>query len=190
MTTKVLLLPGWQNSGPGHWQTHWESLHGDLRVSQHDWQQPLRGDWITHLEEVVQQQTEPVVFAAHSLGCHLVLAWAALSRNTHRVVGALLVAPPDALQANFPAQLYSWRPPVRTRLPFQSILVASNNDPYCSQAAAEQLAADVGASFQPVEALGHINAESGLGDWPEGRAWLQALAQPANVPFISRTEST
>jgi predicted alpha/beta hydrolase family esterase len=190
MSTKVLLLPGWQNSGTGHWQTRWESLYGDQRVLQHDWQQPLRGDWITRLEEVVQQQTEPVLLAAHSLGCHLVLAWAALSRNTHRVAGALLVAPPDILQANFPPQLYSWRPPVRTRLPFPSTLVASSNDPYCSQAAAELLAADAGASFRPVAALGHINADSGLGDWPEGRAWLQALALPAGTSFISRTEST
>lgn len=190
MTTKVLLLPGWQNSGPGHWQTHWESLHGDERVLQHDWLQPLRGDWITHLEEVVQRQSEPVLLAAHSLGCHLTLAWAALSRNTHLIAGALLVAPPDLLQPNLPPQLYSWRSPVRTRLPFPAMLVASSNDPFCSQAAAEQLAADAGATFQPVGALGHINAESGLGDWPEGRAWLQALAKPTASSFISRTEST
>jgi predicted alpha/beta hydrolase family esterase len=190
MSTKVLLLPGWQNSGPGHWQTRWESLYGDERVLQHEWLQPLRGDWITHLEEVVQQQSEPVLLAAHSLGCHLVLAWAALSRNTHRVAGALLVAPPDLLQIDLPPQLYSWRPPVRTRLPFPATLVASSTDPFCSQAVAEQLAADCGVVFESLGASGHINADSGLGDWPEGRAWLQALARPADASFISRTEST
>ncbi|HEV8689766.1 MAG TPA: alpha/beta hydrolase, partial [Ideonella sp.] len=29
---RVLLLPGWLDSGPGHWQTLWETQHGDLRV--------------------------------------------------------------------------------------------------------------------------------------------------------------
>ena len=43
-TTPVLLLPGWQGSGPDHWQSRWEQLHGHLRVEQHDWQRPLRGE--------------------------------------------------------------------------------------------------------------------------------------------------
>ena len=30
----VLILPGWQNSGPEHWQSRWEILHGDERVEQ------------------------------------------------------------------------------------------------------------------------------------------------------------
>ena len=25
---RVLLLPGWLNSDPGHWQSHWERRHG------------------------------------------------------------------------------------------------------------------------------------------------------------------
>ena len=50
---RVLILPGWQNSGPGHWQTRWEQRHGDLRVEQHEWMRPLRGDWMTRLEEVL-----------------------------------------------------------------------------------------------------------------------------------------
>ena len=41
----ILLLPGWQDSGPGHWQTAWEQRHGCTRVAQHDWMRPLRGDW-------------------------------------------------------------------------------------------------------------------------------------------------
>ena len=49
----VLILPGWQNSGPGHWQSRWELAHGYQRVEQHDWLRPLRGDWIARLEEVL-----------------------------------------------------------------------------------------------------------------------------------------
>ena len=40
----VLILPGWQNSGPEHWQSRWETLHGFHRVDQHDWMTPRRGD--------------------------------------------------------------------------------------------------------------------------------------------------
>jgi len=50
---RILLLPGWQNSDPSHWQSRWESIHGDQRVEQHDWMRPLRGDWSARLEEAV-----------------------------------------------------------------------------------------------------------------------------------------
>ncbi|MCC5763559.1 alpha/beta hydrolase [Klebsiella pneumoniae] len=41
--SQILLLPGWQNSGPGHWQTEWERLHGYQRVQQHPWMLPVGG---------------------------------------------------------------------------------------------------------------------------------------------------
>jgi predicted alpha/beta hydrolase family esterase len=37
------------------------------------------------------------------------------------------------------------------------------------------MARDWGASLVVAGASGHLNGESGLGDWPEGRAWLNAL---------------
>ena len=88
----VLILPGWQNSGPDHWQSRWEALYGYRRVDQHDWMTPRRGYWIARLEDVVLGCDGPVVLVAHSLGCILTAAWAQVSRSTHRVQGALLVA--------------------------------------------------------------------------------------------------
>ena len=173
--SKVLILPGWQNSGEGHWQTLWEAKFGDERVEQHDWMQPLRGDWIARLEEVLLQQPEPVLLAAHSLGCHLVSAWAAHSRETRRVRGALLVAPPDVQQADFPPQLHRWAQPVLQTVPFPAKVVASRNDPFAAFESTAQLAGAWGAELVDVGPRGHINAESGLGAWPEGRAWLTAL---------------
>jgi predicted alpha/beta hydrolase family esterase len=177
----VLLLPGWLNSGSTHWQSLWESQHGYVRVQQHDWERPLRGDWQIQLEEAIlacdTDRTGPVVLAAHSLGCILVAAWAAHSRNTHRVQGALLVAPGDAEREELRSQLPSWSPIVRQRLPFPSILLGSRNDPYCSFERAQGLAQDWGARFIDYGERGHINADSGLGDWPEGHALLQTLMQ-------------
>ena len=170
--TTVLILPGWQNSGPDHWQSRWEALHGFVRVQQHDWMQPLRGDWMAQLEEAVLVARGPVVLAAHSLGCLLTAAWAQHSRNTHRVVGALLVAPGDAEREEFHAPLRSWSPIVLQRLPFASTLLGSHDDPYCAFERAQQLANAWGSAFVDYGNKGHINAESGLGEWPEGRALL------------------
>uniref|UniRef100_E6PV60 Putative Alpha/Beta hydrolase n=1 Tax=mine drainage metagenome TaxID=410659 RepID=E6PV60_9ZZZZ len=183
----VLLLPGWQGSGPEHWQSRWEALHGDLRVRQHDWDTPLRGDWICQLEEAVNQAPGPVLLAAHSLGCHLVAGWVAASPNfspssnnrAGRVLAALLVAPPDLTRADLPPALHSWTSHPLQRLPFPAHLLSSSDDPFCSTQAAARMAATWGARHTDVGALGHINSASGLGDWPQGRAWLQELAAAA-----------
>ena len=174
----VLLLPGWQNSDPAHWQSRWELAHGDRRVEQHDWMRPLCGDWQVQLEEAVLAAEQPVLLAAHSLGCILVAAWAAHSRHTHKVRGALLVAPGDVEREDLRQLIPGWAPIVRRRLPFPAHLIAANNDPYCDAARSLQMAADWGARFTDAGARGHLNSESGLGDWPEGRRWLDELRQP------------
>ena len=182
LDTTVLLLPGWQNSDPDHWQSHWERLYGDLRVDQHEWMVPLRGDWVARLEEVVLGLNKPCVLAAHSLGCLLVAAWAAHSANTQKVRGALLVAPPDPAQPVLQSALHRWSPPVMRRLPFRSVLLASSNDPYCALPQARAYAHAWGAEFVDYGARGHINSASALGDWPEGRDHLARLmAEPAGA---------
>ena len=171
----VLVLPGWQGSGPAHWQSRWEARHGYQRVEQHDWMRPLRGDWTARLEEVILAQPRPVLLAAHSLGCILTAWWAAHSRHTQRVAGALLVAPPDIERDDNRQQIPGWAPVARQRLPFRSILVASSDDPFGSLDCASRLAADWGADFVSLGPKGHINADSGLGDWEEGHVLLLSL---------------
>ena len=171
----VLILPGWRNSGPEHWQSRWQSMHGYRRVDQHDWVQPRRGDWIARLEEVLLASDAPAVLVAHSLGCLHTAAWAAHSQNTARVKAALLVAPGDAEREEMRPVLPSWAPIHMQRLPFPSVLVGSRNDPYCSFERAQALASAWGSRFVDLGEAGHINAESGLGDWPAGHAALAEL---------------
>jgi len=177
----ILLLPGWLGSGEGHWQTRWEQLHGHQRVEQDDWVWPRRGDWMARLEEVVLGVTVPggprCALVAHSLGCHLVAAWAAHSRHTARVDCALLVAPPDTDPALAPPNLHNWHPAPERNLPFRSHLLASSNDPFCAEPRAAALAAHWGSRYACLGPLGHLNAESGLGDWPLGQAILQDLVR-------------
>ncbi|MDT4866936.1 Serine hydrolase [compost metagenome] len=86
--------------------------------------------------------------------------------------GALLVAPGDPEREELRGLLPSWSPIVRLRLQFPSTLVGSRNDPYCSFERAQSLADSWGSRFIDYGERGHINAESGLGDWPEGHQLL------------------
>lgn len=178
---RVLILPGWLDSGPTHWQSRWQAAHGWRRVEQDDWQWPRRGDWMARLEEVLIEEPAPAVLVAHSLGCLLTAAWAAHTRHARRVAAALLVAPPDVEREDVPPQLAPWRPPVRRRLPFAATVVASRDDPFCDFARAGALAADWGAAFVDAGARGHVNGDSGLGDWPEGRRLLKDLIDRAGA---------
>ncbi len=171
----VLILPGWHNSGPEHWQSLWESTHGYTRVEQHSWDRPLRGDWISRLEDVLLSCDEPAVLVAHSLGCIHTAAWASHSKNTHRVKAALFAAPPDLEREDLSQMLTSWTPVATNKLPFASVMFASSNDPYCSLERARQMADAWGSQLHNTGDLGHLNSESGLGDWPEAFAQLQQL---------------
>ena len=173
--SNILLLPGWQSSGPHHWQSRWEAQHGYHRVEQHDWMRPLRGDWSARLEETVIDADGPVVLVAHSLGCILTAWWAAHSANAHRVVGALLVAPGDVERPDIAAQIHGWAPIARQPLPFPTVLVGSRNDPYCSFERVQDLGQAWGSRLVDVGDCGHINGESALGDWAAGHALLQTF---------------
>jgi predicted alpha/beta hydrolase family esterase len=182
---RALTLPGWLGSGPAHWQSRWEAAHGFTRVEQDDWQWPRRGDWMARLEESLLTSATPALLVAHSLGCHLVAAWAEHSRHTARVCGALLVAPPDTQRADTPPQLHSWRQIPCRPLPFPALVVASSDDPFCALERARAFAADWGAACQFAGPHGHLNGDSGLGDWPEGLALLRTLGLAAVSPSVT-----
>ncbi|HET8693401.1 MAG: alpha/beta hydrolase [Burkholderiales bacterium] len=186
-----VLLAGWNDSGPEHWQSRWADIHSDhahwVKVAQDDWHWPRRGDWMMQLDEALLAQDhlleEPAVLVAHSLGCHLVAAWATHSKHIARVRGAWLVAPPDLDSPDrldeLPPQLHGWIKVPRQRLPFPAQVLASTNDSYSRPERAARLAQDWGASFVSLGALGHVNAASGQGDWPQGwnlfGQWVDAL---------------
>jgi uncharacterized protein len=183
--TTFLILPGWRDSGADHWQSRWPQLHGAQarfrKVVQDDWVWPKRGDWMMSLDEVLLADAafgaEPAILLAHSLGCHLVAAWAAHSRHTHRVKGAWLVAPPDldgeAGPASTVPQLHGWRGVIRQRLPFPSTVLASRTDPFSAFERSQALAQDWGATCVDLGDAGHVNEASGHGDWPQGWHALQ-----------------
>ena len=67
------------------------------------------------------------------------------------------------------------------RLPFPSVLVASTDDPYVTEERARTFAEAWGSRFVSAGDVGHINSQSGLGDWPAGFALLQELRKERTV---------
>ncbi|WP_394780683.1 RBBP9/YdeN family alpha/beta hydrolase [Undibacterium sp.] len=176
--TTILLLPGVYNSGEGHWQTLWEqALPGAVRVQQRSWDHPQKDDWVASLSAAISAVDGPVVLAAHSLGCALTAWWVSLGmpglQAPDQLRGALLVAPPDVNRAEFLAP--SFAPMPLPRFPFTCEVIASSNDPWCDMTVAQQWAGQWGAGFHGIGAQGHINGDSGLGDWEQGRDWLKQL---------------
>ena len=171
--TSYVMLPGIYNSGPTHWQTLWESDQSFVRFEPPDWDEPVRAEWIAALETAVASAAEPPVLVAHSLSCLLVPMWAAESDTP--VAGAFLVAPVDPAAPAFPDAADEFRDVPRRRLRFPALVVGSLDDHYADVGFSRRFAADLGADFVMAGALGHINADSGLGDWPQGRDLLTAF---------------
>src|SRR3989441_11746003 len=70
---RSLVLPGYGDSGPEHWQSRWEAAGANFRrVLQRDWLMPERAEWLATLEREVAACPAPPVLVAHSLGCALV----------------------------------------------------------------------------------------------------------------------
>lgn len=173
--TPVLVLPGYADSGPDHWQSHWERTDPACqRVVQGDWLQPRLEDWLATLDRHVRACASPPVLAAHSLGCALVAHWAA--RASAPAKGALLVAPSDVdSPAHTPDEVRSFSPLPLVRLPFPSIVVASADDPFVDPARAAAFARAWGSRLVTLADAGHINADAGFGPWPDGRRLLAEL---------------
>jgi uncharacterized protein len=174
----VLNVPGLGNSGPDHWQSRWAARYPWIsRVELGTWDNPDRNAWAQRLDQSIRQAGGKAILVAHSLGCLTVAWWAALyaSGYMQSVAGALLVAPADADREPSIPTIARFGPVPLLPLPFPSILVASRNDPYASFDRAAMMARYWGSHLVDAGEAGHINAESGLGDWPQGLALLDRL---------------
>ncbi|MBR3851414.1 MAG: serine hydrolase family protein, partial [Fibrobacter sp.] len=71
-----LIVPGYSNSGPTHWQTYWtKSLPDASRVYQHSWDHPLKADWVSTLDETVSGLKTDTILVSHSLGVVTTVHW-------------------------------------------------------------------------------------------------------------------
>ena len=186
----VLIVPGLNNSGPDHWQTLWErELPHVSRVDLGLWDDPQRNTWVNKLNLAIYKAGRPVILVAHSLACHVVSGWAVYERPEADgpVLGALLVAPPEVEKEGVDPRLARFAPVMKSPLPFPSILAASRDDHYIGFDRARRLARIWKSRFVDAGWLGHINAESGIRDWPFGQyllRQLRAAVEPLNQPLV------
>ena len=173
--TTLLIVPGWQGSGPDHWQSLWESeMPEAIRVEQEDWEKPVLVVWLANLKAAVDKYPDSIL-VTHSLGC-ILLAHFVDRYPESAIRAAMIVSPPDTEEiAPIEDVLRDFAPIPRRRFPFPSVVVASEDDPYITITRARFFATRWGAGFIDVGRKGHINAESNLGDWPQGKAILKEL---------------
>jgi predicted alpha/beta hydrolase family esterase len=181
METTVLIVPGLRDHVAEHWQT---LLAAELpRVHTVP---PLEHDRLScaarveALDRALSAIEGPVVLVAHSAGVMMVAHWA--QRGRRAIKGALLAAPAD-VETPFPAgyptteelHAHGWLPIPRARLPFPSILAASENDPLAGFDRAAGLGRDWGSRLVNIGAAGHLNPASGFGPWLQAKAFIDEL---------------
>ncbi|MDD4991917.1 MAG: alpha/beta fold hydrolase [Paludibacter sp.] len=173
--TNYFIIPGYGGSGPEHWQTYFEKTQTNFkRINQKDWDHPDINEWAETVDKAIEgYDPESVVLVAHSLGCLTVAEW--VRRYNRKIKAALLVAPPDTdvIHQKVQEKLFEVSP--TQRIPFPTTLVASTNDPWASIEKAEFYAQQWGSEFINIGAAGHINAQSGLGEWKQGLEILSKL---------------
>ncbi len=171
---KVFTIPGLYNSGPDHWQTHWEKEYGFTRIEQKEWETPVCDDWLQTIDSVVTQHPlEEVILVGHSLACCTIVRWA--EKYKCIIKGALLVAPSDVEAASYPPGTKGFSPMPKFKLPFPSIVIASTDDEYVTIERAKEFANNWGSELINAGELGHINSASNLGNWPFGYSVLKRL---------------
>lgn len=169
MKNRTLLLHGWGGSDYPHWQA-W--LAGELAkdygtvsfpLIQHPhyphinrWKKEVK----SHLKDF-----RPDTVICHSLANTL---WFHLCNEgeIEPVEKLILVAPPslncdiETIKSFFPVTA------PKNLFAKSSILVVSTNDPYMTQDEAWELQETLGVPMKVIENAGHINADSGYGEWP------------------------
>ncbi|MES2321169.1 MAG: alpha/beta hydrolase [Pseudomonadota bacterium] len=169
----VIIVPGLHDSSPDHWQSRWQRAHPEFeRVVQDDWDHPQLAAWSARLDAVRRRDPRPSLLVAHSFGCLTVAH--SIARDDDNIAGVLLVAPADPDKFGVATQL--------PLLPFPcpSLMVSSANDPWMSATKAALWAARWRCELVEAGALGHINADSRIGDWAQGQRCLQRIADLAH----------
>lgn len=173
--TYYFIVPGLGNSGPDHWQTHFENS-GDhfIRINQREWDTPASKDWIETIDQAIADYNlADVILIGHSLGCTAIANWA--KQYQKKIKGALLVAPSDLEAPRYTFSTAGFDHVPLDKINFKTIVVASSNDEWVTIERAEFFAENWGSEFINIGNAGHINADAGFGEWPKGLEILRTL---------------
>ena len=175
MNKKVLILAGWGGSDFPHWQS-W--LAGEiaknygkvsfLRFS--DFEFPNKDTWKNELIEEIDDFKPDIVIChsiANILWFHICNELNEHYKDLHvePIEKLYLVVPPSLscdieelssfYPCSIPANLYAK----------ETLLISSTDDPYMTQDEALQLQANLDVPMKILQDAGHINNDSGFGEW-------------------------
>lgn len=169
MNKRYLILHGWGGSDFPHWQS-W--LAGELaknystvsffKFSNID--TPNKDLWMSELIQELEE-FRPDVVICHSIATIL---WFQMCHEfVLREVEKLYLVAPPSLECDI-AELKSFYP---CRVPVnlyakESLLITSTNDPYLCENEAKSLQKSLDIPMKIIENAGHINSDSGYGEWP------------------------
>lgn len=188
-TVPTVIVPGWQGSGPDHWQS-W--LAGRLRESDRevrypdlpDPDRPSLAGWHGALRASLAGLPDGGFdVVAHSLGAVLWLHHAATAGGCPRPARVALVAPPSPrttiaeLAQFFPVPLDI---DVVRRAAEGTVLVGGDDDPYTPEGIALAYGRPLKMPTTIIAGGGHLNTEAGYGEWPAMLDWCRR----DNLAFI------
>ncbi|MCW2495823.1 alpha/beta hydrolase [Jatrophihabitans sp.] len=179
-TVPTVIVPGWNGSGAGHWQTLLaDELVENGREVRHpafpDPDKPDLTSWLAALRASLAGLTDDGYdVVAHSLGAVLWLHHVATPSESPRAARVLLVAPPSPT-TSFPEIAAFFPPPMDIDTVRHSadgtVLVGSDNDPYLPEGIAAAYGSPLKMPTTIFPGAGHLNTESGFGPWPNVSSW-------------------
>ncbi len=179
-TVPTVVVPGWNGSGPDHWQSWLEDhLHEagrqTLRPDFPDLDHPDLVGWLAALRTTLDGlPADGYDVVAHSLGAVLWLHHVANPGDSPRAARVALVAPPSPTLDE--AEVASFFPPpldidtVR-RGADGTVLVGSDDDPYLPEGIAAAYGLPLKIATTVIEGGGHLNTDYGYGEWPAVLDW-------------------
>jgi uncharacterized protein len=178
-TVPTVVIPGWQGSGEGHWQTWLEERLQEAgretrRPGFADLDRPELDDWSAALRAAISDLPGGYDVVAHSLGAVLWLHHVSNAARAPQPARVLLVAPPSPRSEI--AEIANFFPPpldvdaVRAGAD-GTVLVGGDDDPYLPEGIAEAYGRPLKIATTIVPGGGHINPDSGYGAWPAVLDW-------------------
>jgi predicted alpha/beta hydrolase family esterase len=179
-TVPTVVIPGWNGSGEGHWQTWLEEQsravgRPTLRPAFADLDRPDVADWLSALRAALAElPADGYDVVAHSLGAVLWLHHVAAVGDSPRAARVALVSPPspntsiEEIAAFFP-------PPMDVdtvrRGADGTVLIGGDDDPYSPEGIASAYGVPLKIATTVIEGGGHLNLDAGYGEWPAMLDW-------------------
>ena len=167
MSNRTLILHGWGGSDFPHWQSHLASKiakdYGTVSFPLLDnCHFPSKNRWLKQVKKILEE-FKPNTVVCHSLANTL---WFWLCQEEIESVEKLFMVSPPSLNTTEPTIKTFFPCKIPTNIHSKEVhLIVSDNDPWIELDEAESMANAIEATYTVIENGGHINADSGFGEW-------------------------